>query len=149
MPRQFYDPKVKAAIAAAAKDAIKVGNGVAGPLQAATAAGYKGEMSGLKKVVYPARKKAKKAKKAAPPSASPLEPKGRRGRKIYDPKVKAAFMTAAKKARKAGKSWAKAFDAPIQPVQIHLRIFAHAYRIRHSHGALWGGDYGLHHACPR
>ena len=32
-------------------------------------------------------------------------------RKTYDPKVKAAFMDAAREARAAGKSWAEAFDA--------------------------------------
>ena len=120
MASQSYDPKVKAAFTAAAKAAMKSGKGKAGALQAAKDAGYMGGAAGLKKVLYAPAKKGKKGRKvkttavapvvAAPkatPTAVPVEKKG--GRKIYDPKIKAAFMAAAQDARKAGKTWVEAF----------------------------------------
>jgi hypothetical protein len=107
MPRMVYDPKVKAAFLKAARDAIRAGKGMDAALKAAKESGYGGGMSGMKKMLWPPKKKAKKSAEAAPTPA-PATRKGRRKR--YSAKVKAAFLAAAQEARDAGKSWAQAHE---------------------------------------
>jgi hypothetical protein len=108
MPRMVYDPKVKAAFLKAARDAVSAGKGMDEALKAAKESGYGGGMSGMKKMLWPPKKKAKKSAEAAP-SPAPAKKKGRRKR--YSPKVKAAFLAAAQDARDAGKSWAQTHEA--------------------------------------
>ena len=105
MPRKGYDKAIKSAFLQAVTTARAAGQPWVEALKAAQEAGYKGTLGGIEKMFRELSKK---------PVRKPGRPRGkspavaRKHSRIYDEATKAAIVSAALEARKAGKKWPEA-----------------------------------------